>query len=594
MKKYVIILSVLSFTITNCVFAQTATQKFETAKELNDKQNFAEAIIILEDLLANELKNDEYFQELAYTYFNLLDFDKASEYYKKVIELNKSCAICYANYSRAEFEKGNFEKAESIANEGLELDANYSLLYMTRGLIYLATNRKELALSDFNKSIELDPNEDDYYIARTNYYIQINELYNAYSDVTKAIKLKPQNPQYYYYRAFILTNLKVHDEALIDIDKAIELNNNNVNYYNLKSTILMNWGKYEEAEIVIYKSLELVPDDYNAYLALSEVYLALSSLERYCEVVDNAIDLCPTSELQKVEELKMRKNMYCFDDKLSYYTSRAFAYHLKSDYGNAINISKQGVQKLGASSLLYHVMGSSYLARKEYDLAKNCFDSCMNINELTVKEISECYGLNISPQNAEIIAQTYHIRAEFGLAIIFLTKNDYKSAFLHIMNVINKAEKLENFANLELLYITKGLIYLGQKDIANAEAAFKIAREKNLYNPISRVNLAMLDVLKITNSKLKKLKFEYEGVISCSRLIVPDVKLPKNFDLELLDPALEMCTFATEMSPKNPVPWLYLAKILQLKGDPDYCKAAQNARDYGLYDSFTEIKADCK
>ena len=70
MKKYVIILSVLSFTITNCVFAQTATQKFETAKELNDKQNFAEAIIILEDLLANELKNDEYFQELAYTYFN--------------------------------------------------------------------------------------------------------------------------------------------------------------------------------------------------------------------------------------------------------------------------------------------------------------------------------------------------------------------------------------------------------------------------------------------------------------------------------------------------------------------------------------------
>jgi len=39
---------------------------------------------------------------------------------------------------------------------------------------------------------------------------------------------------------------------------------------------------------------------------------------------------------------------------------------------------------------------------------------------------------------------------------------------------------------------------------------------------------------------------------------------------------------------------LYLAKILQLKGDPDYCKAAQNARDYGLYDSFTEIKADCK
>ncbi|HPX75950.1 MAG TPA: tetratricopeptide repeat protein [Bacteroidales bacterium] len=594
MKKYVIILSVLSFAITNYMFSQTAIQKFETAKELNDKHNFAEAIIILEDLVANELENDEYFQELAYTYFNLLDFDKASEYYKKAIELNKNCLICYANYSRAQYEKENFEKAESIANEGLELDANYSLLYMTRGLIYLATNRKELALSDFNKSIELDPDEDDYYITRTNYYIQTYELYNAYSDVTKAITLKPQNPQYYYYRAYILTTLKVHDEAIIDINKAIELSSNNVSYYNLKSTILMNWGKYEEAEKVLYKSLELVPDDYNAYFALSEVYLALNSFDRYCEVVDNAIDLCPTSELQNIEELKSWKNKYCFNDKLSYYTSRAFAYYIENDYGNAINISKQGVQKLGASILLYDVIGSSYLARKEYDLAKNYFDSCMNINEFIVKEVSECYGLNISPQNAEIIAQTYLIRAEFGLAIIFLTKNDYKSAFLHIMNVINKAEKLENFDNLDLLYITKGLIYLGQKDLANAEAAFKIAREKNLYNPIPRVNLAMVDVFKITNFKIKKLKFEYEGVISCSRLVIPEVKLPKNFDLELLEPALEMCTFAAEMTPQNPVPWLYLAKILQLKGDPDYCKAAQNARDYGLYDSFKEIKADCK
>lgn len=594
MRKSVIILILFCFTSTNFLFSQNKFERLESAKQFNEKHNFAEAIIILEDLIGYDNENYEYFQEIAYANLNLLKFDEAIKYYQKAIELNKDCVKCYAYYSRAEYEKENLEKAEKIINEALEIDSNFPLLYMTRGLIYLKTNRKELAISDFNKSIELDPDNEDFYITRANYYIQISELHNAYSDITKAIKLKSKNPQYYYYRAYVLTNLKLHDEAIIDINKAIELNNAEVSYFNLKSTILMNWGKFEEAESVIYKSLELVPDDYNAYIALSEVYMALNNMDSYCEVVDNAINLCPESEMQNVEMLKSWRDKYCYDDKLPYYISRALAYFIENDFGNAINISKQANQKLGASSILYNIIGSSYMARKEYNLAKNYFDSCKNVIDLTAKEISDYYSINVSSSESEFLVNSYIIRADFGLAIICLAKNDYKSAFLYIMNTINKAEKLENFEGLDLLYITKGLIYLGQKDLINAEKSFTIAQDKNPYNPIPRVNLALVELFKISDFKLKNLKFQYEQKISCPRLILPNIKLAKNFDLELLEPILEICNFAVQMNPQNPVSWLCLAKILQLKEDPEYCKALQNARDYGLYDSFNEIKADCK
>src|SRR5690554_1295805 len=132
MRKSVIILILFCFTSTNFLFSQNKFERLESAKQFNEKHNFAEAIIILEDLIGYDNENYEYFQEIAYANLNLLKFDEAIKYYQKAIELNKDCVKCYAYYSRAEYEKENLEKAEKIINEALEIDSNFPLLYMTR------------------------------------------------------------------------------------------------------------------------------------------------------------------------------------------------------------------------------------------------------------------------------------------------------------------------------------------------------------------------------------------------------------------------------------------------------------------------------
>ncbi len=594
MKKIIFITFILSFSSLNILPAQDNTTNFQEAQQLNNRGNFSEAIPILEKLISNDNKNYEYYMELAYSFLNLFEFDQAIANYSKAIELNKDCAKCYSFYARAEYENANLEKAEDIVNQGIKINSNEPNLYMTRGLIYSKTDRNELALNDFHKAIELNPEEKDYYISRANFYIQNSELHNAYSDISKAIKLSPNTAEYYYYRAYILTSLNIQDEALIDINKAIDLNNKEVNYYNLKSTILLNWGKLEEAEDVIYQSLELEPNDYNAYLALTEIYIALNNFDKFCEIADETINLCSVEQTAIAEKIKHWKTKFCTENQLAYYIARALGSFANNNYGNAIFIAKNGIEKIGGSCVLYNVLGSAYLARKEYNLAKTELDSSLNFNNNALNEVFAYYANPISTTDAENLAESYIIRTHFGLAIIYLTKNNYTSALSNILTAINKAEKLEHFSGLELLYITKGLIHLGKNELNIAENSFKIAQEKNPYNPMPRVNLALLDMFKASNFKINKLKFDYEAELGCPRLILPDIKTSKKQNTELLNSALEQVSFACEMKPKNPFLWLYKSKIQQIIGDDDYCNSAQKAKDNGYLDVYKELKIDCK
>lgn len=594
MRKYTLLLSLLALLAAQSLLAQQKSEKYIRSEELSELGMYADAAAILEELCLEAPGNYLYFQDLGYTYLNMLDFDAAIKNYTTATVLNPDCYRCYSHMARAYYEKGEYATAEETVAKGFAISDTTAHLYMTRGLIYQQTERGSQALADFTKAISLAPDDDDFYILRANYYLTVSEPYNAYSDISSAIKIDPENSEYYYYRAYILTNLNIHDEALIDIDKAIKLKNNVADYYNLKFTIHMNRKEYDLAEQAVLKSIDIKPGDYYAYVSLGDLYMQMNNMDRYCECYQKAIELYPDEESEEKTNLINYYNRYCSENKMPYYFVRSLGHYNNSNFGDCIVVAEKGITATGASSVLYNMKASAHLARLEYEQAKTEFNNCLATKDMLVKEVPAFYSHPLNDEDAARVAKSYIVKSNFGISVVNLIMHDYDEALENIIKAIDMAEFIKDFEGLEFLYNTKGMIYLARNDPENAIKSFNTADEKNPYNSIAKLNIALIRVLQSTKYNTKNLNFEYVPELLSPRLILPSMKLSKTYNPDSLNEALKTCESIITREPENAYVYLLKAKILQLLNDPDYCETAIKAKEYGIFNAMKELGAECR
>ncbi|MDD3740290.1 MAG: tetratricopeptide repeat protein [Bacteroidales bacterium] len=594
MKRALFLITLLVIGGLGLLKSQESSEKFVRAEELIDNGFYLEATQLLQELCNEDDKNYLHFKELGYAYLNLYNYENAITNFSKATELNPECIKCYSHMARAWYELGDFATAESIIEKGFTLSDTTSHLYMNRGLIYMQTGRNEQALQDFSTAISLSPEDPDLYIIRANYYLLVSEAYNAYSDISAAIQLRPENDEYYYYRAYILTNLNVHDEALIDIEKAIKLNSNYSDYYNLKFTILMNMENYEEAEKAVLKSIDIKPDDHFAYISLGDLYFQISNADRFCECYKKAIELHPEEKSENKTSIINYHSRYCDKNRMPYYFVRTLGHFNNSNFGECINLCESGLNISGISAVLYNVKASSHLSRLEYEIAEADFEKCLDNRNLLITEVKDYYSYPLNDADASRIAQSYIVKSHFGIAMTELVSKDFENAMINITKAIDMAESIDDFDGKEFLYITKGLIYVGMNDLVNAEKHFEIANEKNQYNSLSKLNIAMLTILKSGKYNAKKLEFAYVPEHLCPRLIIPTIKPNKTLNIEEIKVAIDICDQAIAIYPEFAYAYLIKSKLSQLLGDSEYCKQASYAKEYGIFNAFDELKIECK
>lgn len=594
MKNILIISVLLILGSYGILKSQEVSEKFLRAEKLIDNGLYLEASQLLHELCIEDDKNFEYFKELGYAYLNMYNYENAIINFSSAINVNPNCIKCYSHMARAWYELGDFVTAETIVEKGFALSDTTAHLYMTRGLIYMQTGRNEQALQDFSKAIKLSPEDPDLYIIRANYYLMNSEAYNAYSDISSAIKLSPENDEYYYYRAYILTNLNVHDEALIDIEKAINLNNQYADYYNLKFTIYMNMGNYDLAEQAVLKSIDIRPDDHYAYISLGDLYFQTSNMDRFCDCYKKAIELHPNDNPENKTSLINYHSRYCDKNRMPYYFVRTLGHFNNSNFGECIYLCETGLSLSGTSAVLYNVKASSHLSRLEYELAENDFKKSLENRNLLISEVKDYYSYPLNDADASRIAQSYIVKSHFGIAMTELIQKNYDNALADITKAIDMAESIEDFDGKEFLYVTKGLIYIGKNELDNALDNFIIADEKNPYNSIGKLNIAMLSILRSGKYNTKKLAFCYVPEILCPRLILPAIKPNKTINADDFKDAIEICDNAIALNSENAYAYLLKSKLLQLSGNPDYCKYAGNAKDFGIFNAFEELNIECK
>ena len=203
--------------------------KLLTATILVGGVNFAPAVVNfdaknLQNVSVAYATSDEaHYMQLANSSMDKQNYNKAIEYFTKVIQINPNNFEAYNGRGLAYLYMQNFNSSVENFTKSIQLNPNSPMAYSNRGISYAQLQKYPQALADFNKAIQLNPNDFEPYNSRgTTYYILKN--YNsAIQDFSKVIQLDPNNADAYHSRGLCYKKLGQVTKAQADLAKAKQL-----------------------------------------------------------------------------------------------------------------------------------------------------------------------------------------------------------------------------------------------------------------------------------------------------------------------------------------------------------------------------------
>ena len=211
---------------------------------------------------------------------------------------------------RKYFNNGEYQKAIEYYNKILELDVNYSDAYNNRGLAYDNLGEHLKAIEDHNKSIELDPNASDAYYNRGITYANLGKNLKAIEDYTEAIRIDPNDSDAYNNSGLTYFEQSKYEEAIKNIAELIN-NCSDILYklYFLLKQIYLNVEKEEINRIKeIIKSIINKQEKVKIKQKINEAeYEEITSLYSYVPFDKNTIDSI-------IHEYKYASTIFSFND----------------------------------------------------------------------------------------------------------------------------------------------------------------------------------------------------------------------------------------------------------------------------------------
>lgn len=147
-----------------------SSQNLEKAQELLQKQNFQEALLIYERVIADEPSSILAYHNAAICLFNMKRFNDAIEMSSKALAMNPDMATAHALLSAIYNEIQEIEKSREEAEIAYNLDPNSAEVLATYGTRLLRDNQIDKAIVILEKASQINPK---------NYGIHVN-LSQAY------------------------------------------------------------------------------------------------------------------------------------------------------------------------------------------------------------------------------------------------------------------------------------------------------------------------------------------------------------------------------------------------------------------------------
>ena len=190
--------------------------RFYLARVYMSKNNYSEALPILEDLYNRKGKEIRYAFRYAKCLESLGRIDEANNTVQKIIDNEeKEYPALFLLKGTLEYAKGNYEKALEFLEKTKNMDSKLPQLYQQIGFVYLKMRRPNDAEKAFNKALENDPENE-----QVHYGLSLVKLRKKEYDEAANYALNAVGLLYFFPRAHL--NLGIALAKMGMFEKSVE------------------------------------------------------------------------------------------------------------------------------------------------------------------------------------------------------------------------------------------------------------------------------------------------------------------------------------------------------------------------------------
>lgn len=241
------------------------------------EKNYTNALIYFNKALKSKPNAIKYIINIACTYSNMTDYEKAIEYFSKAIQL-------------------------ATTDDLMKYD-----MYTLRSDLYLATKQDDRALLDANTAIKLNSKNYMAYSIKAKILANKNDYINAFKYANKAVKLSKgaKNADLYLDRIYVYLKSNRTWSPVVDNDFTLAekyAKDDILSLPRLASTY-SDAGKYDDACRIYKKILELDPKNHPAILNYTNALIRQQNYEQSLSILEdlkkNNLELINTDEQVK-------------------------------------------------------------------------------------------------------------------------------------------------------------------------------------------------------------------------------------------------------------------------------------------------------
>ncbi|HEX9917201.1 MAG TPA: tetratricopeptide repeat protein [candidate division Zixibacteria bacterium] len=246
-------------------------------------RHYAEAIDLLNDLLEMSENKAGYLSDLAGIHYTLGDYEKAKEYYLKLLDLKPENPLFICLLGNTYNLLGDYGQAESLYVKAIGLDTSYITPLLKLGELYLAEGEYQKGKELFDKGLSKGPGTEEaalLFLGSAECKKNLGQPEEAQEDLEKGLyqcqvmlNSFPERPAPYYYSGKVYLAMGFPDTAAYYLETAATL------------------------EDIPYRRGKILLDLAGAYSAVGDLELAQKA---YQEILDIN---CGAREKEQAEKL---------------------------------------------------------------------------------------------------------------------------------------------------------------------------------------------------------------------------------------------------------------------------------------------------
>ena len=227
------------------------------AFDLLKKNDFINAKLIYENILAVDKKNFDALFFLAIILINFKNYKKARDLLEQVVLIKPNSADAYNNMGICLEKLNDLDGAIKNYNLAISNKPNFAEAHNNIGVVFQKLRNFDQAILQYKKAISYKNLYLDAYINLANLFKETKQFEEAIKNYDLAINLNPKLAEVYNNKGNALKEIRKFEEAIKNYDLAINLNPNFAEAYFNTATALQDIKNFEKAVLYFEKALLL-------------------------------------------------------------------------------------------------------------------------------------------------------------------------------------------------------------------------------------------------------------------------------------------------------------------------------------------------